>query len=536
MTTFPLDNKVFRRSAWLLASVLVGCGVSITSGDAGPAADAGADVAAPSDGPAVDGPAVDGTVPDGGGPPDADAGDTGPGADDAATDASNDATSPDAAPDAATPPDAALPSGTTTCSRLFVNSTGSATGVAVDALGNIVITGTFNASIDFGGGPLVAPSEYPNLFVAKLDASCNHVWSRGFGSGTAAQQATSVALDPLGNVLVTGSVGGAVDFGGGALPNAGGRAAFLLKLDAAGAHVWSHTFGGGEGLSVATDTAGSVALTGYANGSIDFGGGPLVGSAVQGLVMAKLDSAGAHLWSERFGVAGGYGAGIATDTTGMIYAVGAFSNGTLSLGGAPHTNPGGNVDALLAKRDALGAHAFSRSFRDVPGRDLVEILSGVATMPSGDIAVSGRFMGTTDFGGGPLAVVGFSDTVVARYAADGTHVWSTRFGTSSETHPAGIAVDPTNHVIVTGTLLGAADFGGGALTTAGGTDAFLVKLDPNGAHVWSRRFGDAANQAGRAVATDASGNIVMVGRNQGTTDFGLGPRAGSGVFVTKLSP
>jgi len=46
------------------------------------------------------------------------------------------------------------------------------------------------------------------------------------------------------------------------------------------------------------------------------------------------------------------------------------------------------------------------------------------------------------------------------------------------------------------------DFGGGPLVRAGPGDIFTAKLDPKGAHVWSRRFGDASLEVGRGLAIE----------------------------------
>ncbi len=63
--------------------------------------------------------------------------------------------------------------------------------------------------------------------------------------------------------------------------------------------------------------------------------------------------------------------------------------------------------------------------------------------------------------------------------------------------------------------------------------------DPNGSHLWSKRFGDSANQLGLSIAFDAQNNILLAGSLVGAADFGGGPLASAGgndVFVAKLDP
>ncbi len=118
--------------------------------------------------------------------------------------------------------------------------------------------------------------------------SLNHLFSQRFG-GTGGDFGAAIAVDGAGNVLVTGQFSGTVDFGGGALTNAGSRDIFLAKYDAAGAHLFSQRFGDTDfdsGAAIAVDGAGNVLVTGSFEGTVDFGGGALT-SAGNDIFLAK---------------------------------------------------------------------------------------------------------------------------------------------------------------------------------------------------------------------------------------------------------
>jgi uncharacterized protein (TIGR03437 family) len=68
------------------------------------------------------------------------------------------------------------------------------------------------------------------------------------------------------------------------------------------------------------------------------------------------------------------------------------------------------------------------------------------------------------------------------------------------------------------------DPGGGvvSLISAGGEDAFVSKLNSQGAFVWARRIGGADLQVGAAVAVDGSSNVYIAGLFRETTDFDPG--------------
>ncbi|WP_437999204.1 hypothetical protein WMF26_03950 [Sorangium sp. So ce185] len=83
-------------------------------------------------------------------------------------------------------------------------------GVAFDSEGELVFTGSFLGKVDFGGGELIADDA--DWFIAKFDATGAHRWSHRYGSGAAAQTATSAAIHPeTREIVVAGVSDGAID-------------------------------------------------------------------------------------------------------------------------------------------------------------------------------------------------------------------------------------------------------------------------------------------------------------------------------------
>jgi hypothetical protein len=222
--------------------------------------------------------------------------------------------------------------------------------MAIDSAGNVAITGFIRGTVDFGGGPLTTSGVW-DIFVAKLDASGNHVWSKRFGNTNVAQRANATAFDSAGNVVVTGYFGGTVDFGGGPLTSPDNQDIFVAKLDPNGNHVWSKGFGGGGAQSayaMAIDSAGNVAITGVFELTMDLGGGPLTSAGNVDIFVAKLDSSGNHVWSKRFGDASvSVVSATAIDSAGNVVVAGGFG-GTLDFGNGPLVSAGGH-DVFLAK-------------------------------------------------------------------------------------------------------------------------------------------------------------------------------------------
>jgi hypothetical protein len=408
-------------------------------------------------------------------------------------------------------------------------------GVAVDGTGNVLLAGDFTGSVDFGAGALQSAGG-TDVFVAALSPDGDHRWSRRFGDPSS-QTAMHIAIDAQGNALVSGYFTGTIDFGGGALQSAGGLDVFVTKLDPDGNHVWSKRFGDAgdqNARGIAVDSEGNVLITGAFSGAVDFGGGALQSAGGFDVFVAKLDSNGGHVWSRRFGDAGDQDAkSIAVDTSGNALITGTFLS-SIDFGGGALQSAGG-LDVFVAKLDPSGAYLWGKAFGDASD----QVGWTVATGSDGAVLVAGDLSGAADFGGGPRQSAGGTDIFLAKFDSAGAHVWSKSFGDASDQHATSVAVDGLSAVVLTGTLDGAADFGGGPIQSAGSGDVFLAKLDPSGVHVWSKRFGDTKDQHGVGVATDVSGNVLLTGYFSGSVDFGGGALSSAGssdIFVAKFGP
>jgi len=393
-----------------------------------------------------------------------------------------------------------------------------------------------SGSVDLGGGLL--PGRGEDVFIAKYDASGTHIWSKNFGDRNT-DAGLGVAVDDADNILVTGVFCGTVDFGGGPFTCVGGQFdAFLAKFDASGNHLWSNHFGGTgteRGYSVATDASGNVVVTGSFERTVDFGGGSLTTSHLSDIFVAKYDANGNHLWSHRFGnTRRDEGFGISVDSSDNVLVTG-YTGGLVDFGGGPLDSPGLN-DIFVVKLEPDGNHVWSRTYGDY----LYNQGNGITLDEAGDVFVTGSFSGTVDFGGGPFtATPGFDDMFLIKLDPNGSHLWSKAVGGNSLDRGIAVAVDGLGHVVATGRFRGTADFGGGPITSEGQThDVFLAKYDSHGNHVWSRGFsGTGQTDIGNGVAFNASGNVLVTGTFNFTADFGSGPFNSAGIhdiFVAKF--
>lgn len=398
--------------------------------------------------------------------------------------------------------------------------------ITTDANGDVLVTGYYSGSVDFGGGPLISPGA-DDVYVAKFSGlNGAHLWSKGFpGTDLApgSDAGGSVAVDASGNVLITGYFRGTVDFGGGPLTSAGSWDIFVAKLAGTdGSHLWSKRFGDADydvGYSVAADGNGDVLLAGNFSGTVDFGGGPMTSVGSADIFVSKFSGTdGTHIWSQRFGE-NGYDAayGLAVGPSGNVVVTGGF-RGTVDFGSGPLTSAGGFDIFVAGFAGADGTHIWSRRF----GGGAEDFGNTVIVDASGSVFVTGEFMGPLNFGGGTLTSAGSYDIFLSKFSGvDGTHIWSRRFGGSSDDGGRPVAVDGQGNVSVAGYFCGSVDFGGGALSSSGCGDIFVAQFaGSDGSHLWSKRFGGASHDAGNGVAVDPAGDVLLTGSFQGAVDFG----------------
>ncbi|MGK3959901.1 SBBP repeat-containing protein [Sorangium sp. So ce118] len=252
--------------------------------------------------------------------------------------------------------------------------------------------------------------------------------------------------------------------------------------------------------------------------------------------VASACTGGGHVWSIRAGDSSSQvPKKVIADRFGTIFMVGHFY-GTLSLdGSASPLTSAGNNDGFLARFSADGTAQWSKRFGDGAYQEVRSLAMDGARA----LLLTGAFVNTIDFGGGSLSSGGSNDVFVAKLDEDGNHIWGNRFGNSSNQYGNDIATDASNNIIITGSFGGTLDFGGEALTSAGGTDIFVAKFNSSGEHLWSSRFGNVANQSGNAVAVDSAGNVYIAGSFGGTVNFGGTTLVSVGmndIFLAKLDP
>lgn len=420
--------------------------------------------------------------------------------------------------------------------------------MAVDPQGNIYLAGSLGATMKLSPTITLTPSGGSDYWIGKFDSSGAVVWAKRFGTPGTVGTAIGIAADKNGAVAISGAMWGTYDFGGGPLTSVGGGNdnVFVAYFNEAGDHVWSVTHGttkSSRSERTAFDANGDVIIAGENIGDLTLGGITLTnaGTGTFDGFVAKLSKANGKVsWAKRLGEVTGsavgnqYIGGLTVDSANLVYVTGSFSG---SLNFAVLTViPKGSEDVFIAKLDDLGNAISLRAF----GSAGYDHPNGIAVDTGGNVIVSGKIGGDTDFGDG--AVVAGAGSFVAKYDSANKVIWGRSF--VGQTQNVELATDLGDNIYITGTMFQDIDFGGGTLPVSGGAetnfDVFLAKFEPTaGKHLWSKHFGASSDQTGVQVRYQPkSKNILITGGDVGLVDFGTGELTANGnnVFLAEFQP
>ncbi len=218
-------------------------------------------------------------------------------------------------------------------------------------------------------------------------------------------------------------------------------------------------------------------------------------------------------WAQAAG--GGHsdsGQGICSDASGNLYVTGYFQSTGIEFGTFDLDNAQSNFtnDLFVVKYNAAGEVQWAQHAGGVDDQRG----TAIATNAAGEVIVVGHFELSVTFGTTTLTSVGDGDVFLVTYDANGNVLWAQSFGGDDQDIPESVAVDASGNILVTGYFQGISmTVGSDVLLNAqdGTYDVFLARFSPTGAPLWGRRAGGSLDDHGRDVATDATGNVALVG-------------------------
>lgn len=401
----------------------------------------------------------------------------------------------------------------------------------------------------------------------------------------------SSAVDRFGNVYLTGTFYGTVDFD----PGPGifnltapiddgitvGGDMFIVKLSAGGELLWAKKFGGKDcvtgGLSLAVDKEGNVYSTGTVyntrglpGAGVDFDPGPdsammILTSKSYDAFISKLDGCGNFVWIKQIsGIDGdrAVGKSITIDENNNIYLLGDYAGANIDFDPGPSAaRLFTNYDVqriVVCKYDAAGNFSWAKQMEPNLFGNVIFGAKGnsIAADAAGNSYITGIFVGDIDFDPGPQqamlsANTTYGNSYIVKLDPYGNLVWAKQAGkkTSSRVYGSSIAVDSDGNVYTAGSFNGSADFDPGPgeylMNNSDIThqSIYVYKLNGLGEFVWAKQLGDTSLSMDVTIVLDGSGNIYAAGNFSGSIDADPGPDVhpvqATGlrdVFVLKLNP
>jgi hypothetical protein len=231
-----------------------------------------------------------------------------------------------------------------------------------------------------------------------------------------------------------------------------------------------------------------------------------------------------------------------TDAAGNVYMVGTTnSNSDIATVGAHQTICAGGdtiggfsgTDAFLVKFNSSGVRQWATYY----GGSEWDYGTSCAIDASGNIYMIGSTSSTSGIATAGAHETTVNDGFLVKFNSSGVRQWGTYF----EGNGNACTTDASGNVYIVGltnSTSGIATAGAHQTVMSGSGDAFLVKFNSSGVRQWGTYFGGpfnggSANETGISCATDASGNIYMVGKtpsNSGIATVGAHQTAGGTQF------
>ena len=347
-----------------------------------------------------------------------------------------------------------------------LNGSDRATAMAVDAAGNVYVTGSSQVG--------EANSDYATI---KYDANGNQLWVSTYnGTGNGGDGASAIAIDADGNVYVTGQSEGSGFFN---------YDYVTIKHDANGNQLWVSRY---DGPGTATDIASAIAVD--AAGNVYVTGSSYGSASNTDYATIKYNNVGIVQWVSRYngpgnGHDGAYALALGDD--GNIYVTG-YSTGS-----------GTEEDYATIKYNTNNGEQEWVARYNGPANSLDQAFS-LALDHWGNVYVTGQSFEPET--GSAYATV--------KYNASGAQQWVARYhaGVGSDLARA-IAVDASGNAYVTGNISDdKSDYG---------KDYTTIKYDTYGVQQWVAGYDgpDHDNDVATALAVDAAGNVYVTGYSSG---------------------
>jgi hypothetical protein len=411
----------------------------------------------------------------------------------------------------------------------------------MDDEGNVYMGGIFGGTVTFENNTY----EDPGFFVSKHDAAGQLVWLKYgtiapsiFPSITSAL-VMSVALDPYGNVLITGWYGGTLTIENTVLPeenSTGMPGMFIAKYTNSGEFLWARYASGSYGIMgecVTSDNVGNcIVVGGYGHhnysGDATFywpgGSSSLPNFGGNQIFIAKYDPEGNLLWVKHAGSPSSYNGqdwatGITLVDNNDFIITGSYTQtavfGNLTLSPLSEDN---SRDIFIAKYNSNGEEQWVTGAGGVG----IDIGRSIINDSEGNIYLYGMFANDITFGNTTLQSYDDLDGVLAKYDKYGNFVWVKQIGGpgTNNSSTKGLSITKNGNIMIGGFFDQYVLFGETMVSSNQNYSIFTALFNSEGNLLWAKNNG--TNNVGELLGLVAidDNTYYICGQFDGTGTFG----------------
>lgn len=360
------------------------------------------------------------------------------------------------------------------------------------------------------------------------------IWMQSCGNDNTRVGPSDISVDNTGNIYISGDYMGTLQCGKVSLKSKGFLDGFLLKLNPIGEPQWGLSLGslGADKISaVSNDNNGNVYVGANYEGNVTFGGVPIsagVSVSRQGFV-AKIDANGKVVWITNTSLNGSSEIGaLRADYVGNLNVAGQFL-GKLGVKTVVLTSQtkklfAGRITQAGTWKDAIEATVSKES-----------LINNLAIDKAGNTYIAGNFSGTAKFGNHTLSSNSGWDGFLAKISSKQTHDWAIGFyGPGMFDRVDSVEVNANGESIIGGRFSGATiNIGSVVLSSKGGSDGLIAKIDSKGKVLWALAAGGSGNEWFNAV-NGSNGSIWATGNLESSGYMGGKYMVGYGATIAKI--
>ncbi|MEX1187682.1 MAG: hypothetical protein WED33_00380 [Bacteroidia bacterium] len=372
------------------------------------------------------------------------------------------------------------------------------------------------------------------LFIANAALSQEFEWVSSFGSSSS-EMVNDILVDDDGNAYVCGSFRFTVDFDSGPnveeLTSAGSADGCIIKYNALGQFQWVKQIASSGANSVnqlAIDQLGNIVAVGAFTNTVDFNPGApvfnLTSNGATDVFIWKLNSAGEFISASSFG-------GTDNDFVTEFKLDGNYDMilaGT--FGAIVDFDPGPGSNNIASGQGTFSSDYILKlddnlAFQWVLNTNTRFItISDLTTDISNNIYICGSYTGIIDFDPSPatlnLSSLGGSDGFVLKLNSNGQFTWAKSMGGPNSDNAYSLDVDNNQDLIVSGVFTDNITFGNlGTLNSSGESLMFITKMNTSGSFLWVKGLQGSPNE----ISLDENNSIFVTGYSNSEGDFDPSP-------------